>query len=247
VNAIQFIQQAQSGTPDAEALSQVVMAESKNRPDEAIARARQKLIGIAQSRIEGKEFNERRPPTAMNLKLGDTGGIAAQLKPIVGNSPEGWKVTGLTMRLDVGSSTLHLDVRPDGSLRGTRWTIKTAPEMLEVARQLLRAFDRGIAHVLAAVHRGSCMVCGKGLTDPQSRAHGIGPECIRYFFVRHERAAAQHEHQEQAEDLAAEVARIRRAIQDQHPDRNPDSDPYEVRELIRALAAVKKKIEATKN
>jgi hypothetical protein len=240
MNAIEFIKEAQSGRPDYRGEASAAMEAARRQPDPAVARARHELLAIANRRIEGREFSARKPPVAMNLRIGDQGAVAAQLKPTVINSPSGWAATGLSMKIDVGRRTLHLDVLEDGSLRGKRWTLDVAPELLEVARQLLRLFDRGVAFVLASLNQSSCLACAKALTDPQSRAHGIGPECMRHFMVKHSPLPPK----EQTDALSAEVARLRRAIQDQHPDRNPDADPHEIRELIKALTAVKAKLDA---
>jgi hypothetical protein len=174
----------------------------------------------------------------MNLRVGDSGMVAAQLKPTIVNSQAGWTPVGLTMRLEVGRRVLHLDVNANGSLRGTRWTIDAAPQMLEVARHLLKLFDSDLAYVMAVANVGSCCICGKSLTDPQSRAHGIGPECLRYFMDRHDPRPTQV----QVEDLTAQVAEIRRQIQQEHPDRGGSADGSRMRELMNALDALKKKL-----
>jgi hypothetical protein len=57
--------------------------------------------------------------------------------------------------------------------------IPKAVAELETLVGFFTAVDRDPAATIAAGARGSCGLCGKALTDPESIRRGIGPECYR--------------------------------------------------------------------
>jgi len=212
--------------------SRELMRSLKDREDAEIAAAYARILSVADSRVEGKEFAPRRPACGIKLTLGN-GLIAAEFKPELVNSPEGWKVgrvfmTMKTVRPEGGRpATLKLQIFPDGRMRGCRWTVATVESLLSIAQDLLRLLARDEAYLLAAADADHCACCGRALTDPDSRAAGIGPECIEHFYVKHAAPDLFNpapQPQTSPEHLAARIKEIRFQIMQAHPDRGGDGD-----------------------
>jgi hypothetical protein len=78
----------------------------------------------------------------------------------------------------LGRLYLDLQVEPDGSLAPVGFTTDnpTVLMVLPVLHALLHLIGQDLVAV-ASFNAGSCAFCERGLTDPVSRAIGIGPEC----------------------------------------------------------------------
>jgi hypothetical protein len=68
----------------------------------------------------------------------------------------------------------------NGRLGRHRFCFPQADAALTTLVQLLRDWRQNPGAVLAR-STDHCCVCGRVLTDPISRGHGIGPECVRYL------------------------------------------------------------------
>ena len=211
--------------------------------DPAIASARIKLLGIAQARLAGKEHAPRRPPLTLNLVM-KGGGIVAVIKPQILNSKEGWTIGRLEIQIKVsGQQRFQATVAPTGALQGPGFHYRGGVEAADVARKILRMFDAGMASVLAMVDAFSCCICGRALTDPDSRAVGIGPECIQHFSVGYRLGAGINPAAASPADIAEQIAAIRKQIQQEHPDRGGTADGERMAELTAALAALKQELQ----
>jgi Family of unknown function (DUF6011) len=73
---------------------------------------------------------------------------------------------------------LSLALQTDAVPRLTRWS-RTAPALMPPVVALLTQFRADPAAVLKHSTR-FCAICGRHLTDGQSRARGVGPECLKH-------------------------------------------------------------------
>lgn len=106
----------------------------------------------------------------------------------------------------------HPAIRPSGgTLTLGRYTYALAAydqptrlvEALKLAAEAFRRADGDLDLFLEAVgESGQCAICGRFLTDPLSRARGIGPECIKTIYAGFVEADLDQER-------AAAVARAR--------------------------------------
>lgn len=189
-------------------------------PADGAAIAYQRIMAVALARLEGKHFAPRRPPCSVKVTLGD-GLIEAAFKPTLVNSESGWQVAKLVLELRTGERVLFLVLRPDGTLHATRWTVRTAPQLMAIALNLLALLAKGQAYFLAAADADQCACCGRHLTDPESRDAGIGPECIQHFYKRHD---DEPEVTIDPRQLADEIKAVRRQMMEAHPDRGGSGD-----------------------
>jgi hypothetical protein len=151
---------------------------------------------LATERLAGKEHNANKPKTAMRFEIDEWHTLT--FKPQIVSSPTGWKM-GSHIRLELRASLqvwgkkgngceLILELQPDGFIRPRRWwkdykRTKAAFEMVKTHLDMLST-DPGAA---IGRNKSNCAICGRKLTDPESQARGVGPECKRMFefLVRH--------------------------------------------------------------
>ena len=114
-----------------------------------------------------------------------------------------------------------------------------APATPEVDRAIKAALIAYIDFIAAdplrhvpLLNAGHCGICGKALTDPESMAAGIGPECIKMFSLLVEVAHAQ------ADAVLADIKELRRKMQQAHPDHG--GDPAEFIEIRKEFERLKK-------
>lgn len=156
----------------------------------------QAFAGLAIGKLAGKEHNANKPKTAMRFEIDEWHTLT--FKPQIVSSPTGWKM-GNRIRLELRTSLevwgkkgngceLILELHPDGFIIPRRWwkrydRTKAAFEMVEGHLDMLSS-DPGAA---IGRNKSNCAICGRKLTDPESQARGVGPECKRMFdfLVRH--------------------------------------------------------------
>lgn len=152
------------------------------------------LNGLAAARLEGKQHDKRRPPLALRVR--NEGGDVLVLKPLLVSSPTGWKLTGSidaelsvpvrVNELPAPARELRVALKEDGTIRPLRWwkdreRTRVAFETLLVMLGTLTADPEDLLR-----HSTHCCVCGRALTDAESRARGVGPECSKLFDFLHQ-------------------------------------------------------------
>lgn len=145
---------------------------------------------MATEKLAGKEHNANKPKTAMRFEIDDWHTLT--FKPQILSSPTGWKM-GNNIRLELRTSLevqgkkgngceLILELHPNGFIIPRRWwktleRTRAAFEMVEGHLDMLST-DPGAA---IGRNKSNCAICGRRLTDPESQARGVGPECKRMF------------------------------------------------------------------
>lgn len=150
-------------------------------------------FAITEQRIRDKRLEKRRPACKLKIRIDSSAHI--EIKPKLGSSPTGWLITAIEVALiDLGKVELKADLRPDRTLRLSRWWKND--DRNEVAlEELLTALMRFTASPREAItfRASHCGWCGRALSDPQSMEVGIGPECRRGFEQAMRAAEAQME------------------------------------------------------
>lgn len=145
---------------------------------------------MAKERLAGKEYTKQRPKTAMRFEINDW--YILTFKPEILSSPTGWKI-GNKIRLELRQSVkvwgvkgngcvLILELNPDGSITPRRWKkdIEKTKEFFDVVKEYLDLFANN-PELAISKNTFHCAICGKGFTDPESMARGVGPECVKGF------------------------------------------------------------------
>lgn len=156
----------------------------------------QALAKVTREKLSGKEHNENKPKTAMRFEIDDW--QALTFKPSILSSPSGWTM-GDKIRLELRTSIivqgkkgngcdLILELNPDGTIRPRRWwkSLEKTQKAFEAVNHFLDLLAKSPEKAISS-NKQRCAICGKKLTDPESQANGIGPECIKYFnfFVKY--------------------------------------------------------------
>jgi hypothetical protein len=138
------------------------------------------VMALSAPRLEGHEHDRRRPSLLLRLSGGDA--YLVEIRPKLDSLPTGWQLNPLVplklvSRSD-GNTELIARLRSDGTLKLSQWKRDDArnEQGCSILRDALEQFanDPRRAWTWSA---DRCALCGKGLTDPQSRERGIGPEC----------------------------------------------------------------------
>jgi hypothetical protein len=150
----------------------------------------QAFADIVTARIDGKEHAPKRPSTAMRFVIDDWNTL--NIKPEIKSSPTGW-IMGDHIRVELRNTVIFagkkgngrgiiLKLLPDGTIKPRKWwrdADKTRAEMEMIKDYLGKlstdpqsTISRNVTH---------CAICGRGFTDPESMARGIGPECSKFF------------------------------------------------------------------
>lgn len=153
------------------------LAHGHRYPDAAHAA----LMALTRTRLEGREHTEQRPAVALRLH-GEAYRVA--LRPGLESTPTGWRPSGVVraevFRVDGVEHTAVViaELDPDGAIRPRRW--RRDPEVTAAAfAALVDALERFAADPRSALAGGEhCAICGRALTDGDSIARGIGPECM---------------------------------------------------------------------
>lgn len=201
----------------------------------------------AAARLKGKERNKNRPYLGLKSIIA---GIAFSVKPELCRSSEGWTLDGeviITIPVRARNSSgsmqdfkLEYRISTDASVRSTRRYPRT-PRLTEDSDETLLAYINLVAsdplRYFPLLNADHCGICGKTLTDPESMAVGIGPECIKHFYLLVEIA------NEDVGQVIAEIKELRRQMQKAHPDRGGDADVFislrKEFERLRALEVAK--------
>lgn len=157
------------------------------------------LHALAAARMEGKEHDARRPAVALQVR--NAQGDALVLKPRLESSPTGWKLTPsidvelfASIRVNETAAPareLRVTLKGDGTIAPRRWwkDSERTRAAFGVLLDMLGALAGKPEDLLR--HSTNCCVCGRALTDPASRARGVGPECAKWFDFMHEFARSK--------------------------------------------------------
>jgi hypothetical protein len=99
---------------------------------------------------------------------------------------------------------LSIEVRPDDTVSIGRRCLQTSDGDMQIACDTVARFIENPQAALAA-SGNYCAFCRKHLTDPQSRARGIGPECFGNYgdFLRYLKPAGDTDEPQRLAETAA--------------------------------------------
>jgi hypothetical protein len=148
----------------------------------------QAIKKITDLRLSGKEHAKRRPATLLRVVVESEGrNIGVEIRPTISSSSVGWTYKGNASikTIDMGGKGRGLQgtIKPDGTVRITSWSVRCAEGAENRNRRYSGAIWKALDLVeddptaLISTQQENCGLCGKGLSDPASRARGVGPEC----------------------------------------------------------------------
>lgn len=143
------------------------------------------ITSLATARIADK-----RPSTTLKVNADEW--FFVVFKPTIQSLPTGWTVGNpiraeLRARGEFGGvpgngCEIIAKLLPDGTIQPRRWRadVERTVAGFERLTDLLSMMATTPERAVSANNR-NCSVCGRGLTDADSKARGIGPECTKLF------------------------------------------------------------------